>query len=144
MFKMEKDKLSIVNCQSSIEKTDILETIVANKRLEVERQKVAVPIDLLFNLGGRRMSREIVSMRQALEQSRSGIIAEFKRRSPSKGLLHPKAKAVDIVPAYEKGGASACSILTDSDFFGGAFADLKQARSLVKLPLLRKDFIIGY
>jgi Indole-3-glycerol phosphate synthase len=139
---MEKDKLSIVNCQLSIEKTDILETIVANKRLEVERQKVAVPIDLLFNLGGRRMSREIVSMRQALEQSRSGIIAEFKRRSPSKGWLHPQAKVQDIVPAYENGGASACSILTDSDFFGGNFTDLQQARSLVKLPLLRKDFII--
>ena len=121
---------------------DILETIIANKRLEVERQKVAMPLDLLYNLGGRRMSRETVSMRKAIEQSRSGIIAEFKRRSPSKGWLHPQAKVEDIVPAYENGGASACSILTDCDFFGGSFTDLQQARSLVKLPLLRKDFII--
>ena len=121
---------------------DILETIIANKQLEVARQKVAVSLDLLFNLGARRMSRNTVSMRQALEESQSGIIAEFKRRSPSKGWLYPNAKVGDIVPAYENGGASACSILTDSDFFGGSFADLQQARSLVKLPLLRKDFII--
>ena len=121
---------------------DILKEIVDNKRLEVARQKEAVPLDLLFNLGSRRMSRKTVSMRQALEQSQSGIIAEFKRRSPSKGWLYPNAKISDIVPAYEDGGASACSILTDSDYFGGAFADLQRARSLVKLPLLRKDFMI--
>ena len=121
---------------------DILETIVANKWLEVARQKVAVPLDLLFSLGSKRMNRLTISMRQALEQSHSGIIAEFKRRSPSKGWLHPNAKVMDVVPAYEKGGASACSILTDGDFFGGCFSDLQQARSLVKLPLLRKDFII--
>ena len=121
---------------------DILETIVANKRLEVARQKVAVPLDLLFNLGARRMNRQIVSMRKALESSKTGIIAEFKRRSPSKGWLYPEAKVAAIIPAYENGGASACSILTDSDFFGGSFSDLQQARSLVKLPLLRKDFII--
>ena len=141
-IKTGENKFSIFNFQFSIEKPDILETIIANKRLEVARQKVAVPLDLLFNLGGRRMSREPVSMRRALEQSQSGIIAEFKRRSPSKGWLHPQAKVEDIVTAYENGGASVCSILTDSDFFGGSFTDLQQARSLVKLPLLRKDFII--
>lgn len=121
---------------------DILETIVANKHLEVARQKEAVPLDLLLNLGSRRLSRPVISMRQALEQSESGIIAEFKRRSPSKGWLYPNAKVADVVSAYERGGASACSILTDSDFFGGSFTDLQHARSLVKLPLLRKDFII--
>ena len=121
---------------------DILKTIIENKRLEVERQKVAVPLDMLVSLGSRRMSRNVVSMRHALAQSQSGIIAEFKRRSPSKGWLYPNANISDIVPAYEKGGASACSVLTDSDFFGGSFTDLQQARSLVKLPLLRKDFII--
>ena len=121
---------------------DILETIIANKRLEVARQKAAVPLDLLFNLGSRRMNRRTVSMRQALEQPPSGIIAEFKRRSPSKGWLYPDAKVTNVVPAYENGGASACSILTDSDFFGGSFADLQRARSLVKMPLLRKDFMI--
>jgi indole-3-glycerol phosphate synthase len=121
---------------------DILETIIANKRLEMARQKEAVPLDLLLNLGSKRLDCKTVSVRQALERSRSGVIAEFKRRSPSKGWLHPNAKVKDVVPAYEKGGASACSILTDSDFFGGSFTDLQQAHSLAKLPLLRKDFII--
>lgn len=121
---------------------DILETIVANKRLEIARQKEVVSLDLLLNLGSRRMSRPVFSMRKALEESESGIIAEFKRRSPSKGWLYPDAKVADVVSAYEYGGASACSILTDSDFFGGSFTDLQHARSLVKLPLLRKDFIV--
>ena len=121
---------------------DILETIIENKRLEVERQKVAIPLDLLVSLGSRRVNRSVVSMRRALEQSPSGVIAEFKRCSPSKGWLCRKAVVADIVPTYEQGGASACSILTDSEFFGGAFSDLQNARSLVQLPILRKDFII--
>jgi indole-3-glycerol phosphate synthase len=121
---------------------DILETIVAAKRLEVARQKQAIPLEMMLSLGVRYLNGNIHSMRQALEKSQTGIIAEFKRRSPSKGWLRPRAKVEDILPAYEQGGASACSILTDSDFFGGSFGDLKRARSLVKLPLLRKDFII--
>ena len=121
---------------------DILETITAHKRIEVAHQKEAVPLDLLISLGSQRMNRPTSSMRQALEQSPSGIIAEFKRRSPSKGWLFPQAKVEEIVPAYERDGAAACSILTDSEFFGGSFSDLQCARLLVRLPLLRKDFII--
>jgi indole-3-glycerol phosphate synthase len=121
---------------------DILETIVANKRLEVARQKQALSQELMLSSGAEQLSRRPFSMRKSLENSSSGIIAEFKRRSPSKGWLHPEAKVEDILPAYERAGASACSILTDSDFFGGTFDDLRYARSLVKLPLLRKDFII--
>ena len=121
---------------------DILETIVANKRREVSRQKEAVPLDFLLASGARRMSVPTCSMKRSLAASPSGIIAEFKRRSPSKGRIHPDAKVEDIVPAYEAGGAAACSILTDGDFFGGSFGDLRRARSLVRLPLLRKDFIV--
>ena len=121
---------------------DILEKIVANKRIEVAHQKEAVPLDMLFRLGAQRLSRQPVSMRQALEQSVSGIIAEFKRRSPSKGWLSPHAKVEEVIPVYDHDGAAACSILTDSRFFGGSFSDLQRARSLVQLPLLRKDFII--
>ena len=81
-------------------------------------------------------------MRSALASSPFGIIAEFKRRSPSKGWIFPEANVLEVVPAYEKAGASACSILTDNQFFGGSLEDLLAARSLVKLPLLRKEFII--
>lgn len=121
---------------------DILQEIVANKRIEVNRQKEAVKLRTLLRLGDERLERPVVSMRKALAQSTSGIIAEFKRKSPSKGWLHPQAKVESIVPAYEAAGASACSILTDSHFFGGSLGDLKRARQLVNLPLLRKDFII--
>jgi indole-3-glycerol phosphate synthase len=121
---------------------DILYTIVENKKLEVKRQKEAVPLDLMMSYGLKRMNTDTVSMRGSLEKSKTGIIAEFKRRSPSKGWLHKEARIEDVLPLYEKGGASACSILTDGDFFGGSFSDLQKARELVKLPLIRKDFII--
>ncbi|MGM9796040.1 MAG: indole-3-glycerol phosphate synthase TrpC [Parabacteroides sp.] len=121
---------------------DILETIVANKRKEVERQKQAVSLQTLVALGGDRLERPTFSMRQALASSATGIIAEFKRKSPSKGWLHPGAQVQKVVPFYAEGGASACSILTDGDFFGGSLSDLQQARRLVNIPLLRKDFIV--
>lgn len=121
---------------------DILETITAHKHKEVARQKEAVSLDLLFSLGSQRLNRPTLSMRQALERSSSGIIAEFKRRSPSKGWLFPHARVEEVLPEYMNGGAAACSILTDSEFFGGSFSDLQHARSLVPLPLLRKDFIV--
>jgi indole-3-glycerol phosphate synthase len=121
---------------------DILDKIVANKRLEVVRLKEAVSMETLLRFGERRFDRATCSMRRALEASQTGIIAEFKRRSPSKGWLHPNVSVCDVVPAYERGGASACSVLTDAEFFGGSYEDLRNARSQVKLPLLRKDFII--
>lgn len=121
---------------------DILQDIIAHKRIEVERQKQAVSLQTLLALGSDRLERTPRSMRQALAVSPSGIIAEFKRKSPSKGWLHPGAKVADIIPAYEQNGASACSILTDGYFFGGSLGDLQRARRLTNLPLLRKDFII--
>lgn len=121
---------------------DILQDIIANKHIEVERQKQAVRLQMLLALGGERLERSTHSMRASLAASSSGIIAEFKRKSPSKGWLHPDAAIAEVVPAYEQAGASACSVLTDSLFFGGSLGDLCQARQKVNLPLLRKDFII--
>lgn len=123
---------------------DILEEIIANKRSELIRQKEAVsPAELRARIEeSAPRERGHRSLRAALRQSPSGIIAEFKRKSPSKGWIHPEAKVADVLPTYERSGAAACSILTDSDFFGGSLGDLREARSLVKLPLLRKDFII--
>lgn len=121
---------------------DILREIIAHKRLEVAAQKKVVPPELLESQLVEAMRRPTLSMRAALASSPTGIIAEFKRRSPSKGWIFPDAKVEEVVPAYEQAGASACSILTDSIFFGGGLADLVAARKLVKLPLLRKEFII--
>ncbi|MGN1245667.1 MAG: indole-3-glycerol-phosphate synthase, partial [Muribaculaceae bacterium] len=71
-----------------------------------------------------------------------GIIAEFKRRSPSKGNIHPCADVTTVVSEYARNGAAACSILTDTCFFGGSLADLASARQCVQIPLLRKDFMV--
>jgi indole-3-glycerol phosphate synthase len=78
----------------------------------------------------------------ALTQSGIAVIAEFKRRSPSAGTLREGAELETLVPAYERGGASALSVLTEQQNFGGSLADLKLARELVRLPTLRKDFIV--
>jgi len=121
---------------------NILEIICANKRLEVTRQKEAIDISYLeYVLSFQK--REKISFKQALAASNSGIIAEFKRRSPSKGWIHPDADVTSIVQDYEASGATAVSCLTDEKFFGGGFEDFKKARAVIrKIPLLRKDFII--
>lgn len=121
---------------------DILHDIIINKQIEVEEQKQAVDLRTLLTMGSHSLERKTVSMKNALAGSPFGIIAEFKRKSPSKGWLYPDATIEEIIPLYEKNGASACSILTDNVFFGGSLNDLQMARKLVHIPLLRKDFII--
>ena len=121
---------------------DILDKIIENKRKEVASQKQTISLKKMIDANAHNFVRPVYSMRDALANSQSGIIAEFKRKSPSKGWIFPDAKIEDIAPAYESGGATACSILTDWDYFGGTHTDLIQARDLVKIPLLRKDFVI--
>lgn len=124
---------------------DILSEITDHKRIEVELQKQAVSPEQL-----REQVRDLMenspaprrSMKRALASSPAGIIAEFKRRSPSKGCIYETAKADEIPAAYEAAGASAISILTDEKFFGGSLRDIRTARPLVDIPILRKDFII--
>lgn len=121
---------------------NILQTICDNKRLEVARQKEAVSVSFLEYMMGFQ-KRGKISFRQALATSGSGIVAEFKRRSPSKGWIHPDADVTGIVQAYEASGATAVSCLTDEKFFGGGFEDFKKARAAIcRIPLLRKDFIV--
>lgn len=119
--------------------TDILTEIIANKRNEVAEAKRQLPQQELEAL---LQPRQYLSMRQSIEAKPYGIIAEFKRRSPSKGWIHPEAQVEDVAPLYETGGAAAMSVLTDNKFFGGSLDDLQQARSLINIPILRKDFII--
>lgn len=119
---------------------DILSEIIANKRFEVDLQKQTISLEQLQD--GIQESRPGISMKQALLSSPSGIIAEFKRRSPSKGWIKENAKPEEIIPAYAAAGASALSILTDEKFFGGSLKDIRTARPLVDLPIIRKDFII--
>ena len=131
---------------------DILSEIIAHKRIEIELQKRAVSLERLQEEVAAMMQKDatagtsvaipVRSMKQALASSPTGIIAEFKRRSPSKGWIHEAARAEEIPAAYETAGASAVSILTDEKFFGGSLQDIRMARPLVGIPILRKDFII--
>lgn len=119
---------------------NILDKIIANKRLEVERHKKDTSINELE----KRLSTITTpaSFKEAIKNSRTGIIAEFKRRSPSRDWIFKDAKIEDVIPLYSQNGASAISVLTDMDFFGGELADLELAGSLTKTPLLRKDFVV--
>ncbi len=121
-------------------KKDILAEIVANKRFELDVQKRSISPEQLREAATE--PRSFRSMRTSLAGSPSGIIAEFKRRSPSKGWIQKEAKPEEITVAYEQAGASALSILTDEVYFGGTLKDIRVARPLVNLPILRKEFIV--
>ncbi|MCS6969197.1 MAG: indole-3-glycerol phosphate synthase TrpC [Cytophagales bacterium] len=122
---------------------DILQKIIAHKFKEVLAAQEKTPLKELEK--SPLFSRRAISLKERLLQpsSRPHIIAEFKKRSPSKGIINDLAKAEEVAKGYEKAGAVAVSILTDKDFFGGNNEDLQQARQVVNLPLLRKEFIIS-
>jgi indole-3-glycerol phosphate synthase len=120
---------------------NILEKIVEQKRKEVAERKIQFPVkriekDVYF-------SRETFSMKEhLLRKDLSGIIAEIKRKSPSKGIINARVSIEQISNGYVKSGASALSILTDTHFFGGSNDDLMTARKINTCPILRKEFIL--
>jgi indole-3-glycerol phosphate synthase len=119
---------------------NILDNIIEHKKEEVARRKLETPVSELEKSS--LFSRPTLSLKQfLLDKTRTGIIAEFKRRSPSKGLINGHADVVEVTTAYANGGASCLSVLTDEKFFGGNTADLIKAR-VNQIPILRKDFII--
>ncbi len=120
---------------------DILAEIVASKITEVADRKKVRSVQELE--GASMFSRESLSLRSFLTQpDRTGIIAEFKRQSPSKGLINGTALVQDVTTAYARNGASGLSVLTDQHYFGGSMDDLQQARAVNNIPILRKDFVI--
>ena len=119
---------------------NILSQIVENKRAEIESHKSMFPLEHL--LEPLFINRETISLKNAVNTSAHGIIAEFKRKSPSKGWINRDASINQVIEEYSSGDAAAISVLTDPDFFGGSLNDLKQARRISQKPLLRKDFII--
>lgn len=119
---------------------NILDTIIARKREEVANRKATMPVEQLMLSPA--FARDTFSLAQFLRDgNRNGIIAEFKRRSPSKGVINATARVEDVTRAYAGNGASALSVLTDAEFFGGSTADLLAAR-FNQVPILRKDFMI--
>ncbi len=120
---------------------DVLTRIIANKKKEVAIYKGIVSQKQLES-ELENCHLPIYSLQEALLESTTGIIAEFKRKSPSKGWINKKADAKDVVKKYKYGGAAAVSVLTDGHFFGGLMADLSTAASILEIPVLRKDFIV--
>ena len=119
----------------------ILDTIVAQKKLEVAEQQSVISIAQLEQSSFFQMPS--LSLKANLQdQSNTGIIAEFKRKSPSKGVINAGATVQDVTMAYTQYGAAGISVLTDASFFGGALVDLETA-TINKIPLLRKDFMIS-
>lgn len=125
---------------------DILNDIVEYKKIEVERQKRNLPpVELYRRVDKMKVDASLRpqrSMSRALSASDTGIIAEFKRRSPSKGWINEHASLEAVAGGYAQNGASALSVLTDEKFFGGNLDFLRTVSSLVDVPVLRKDFII--
>lgn len=119
----------------------ILDKIIAEKKLEVEDNKNLISIKQLEKRKG--FLRTPLSLKEALtRQGSSGIIAEFKRKSPSKGIINNKASVEEVTTGYMQANAAGLSILTDRPFFGGSPIDVIAARELNSIPILRKDFIV--
>lgn len=118
----------------------ILDKIIADKEIEVAERKKLVTIDDLQ--ASPYFGRKCISLKGSLMNSESGIISEFKRKSPSKGWIHENADVVEITSGYNQAGAAGISILTDSKYFGGVAEDLIAARPHLNCPVLRKDFMI--
>ncbi|MCK0180589.1 indole-3-glycerol phosphate synthase TrpC [Flavobacteriaceae bacterium S0862] len=119
---------------------NILDKIVKDKRVEVTLRKKLIPIKQLEN--SVLFERSTVSLTNNLRNSKSGIIAEHKRRSPSKSIINNSLNVQDVAKGYEDAGVSGMSVLTDAKYFGGSLDDLLHARASCKLPLLRKEFVI--
>ncbi|WP_394660202.1 indole-3-glycerol phosphate synthase TrpC [uncultured Chryseobacterium sp.] len=118
---------------------NILDKIIQKKKEEVALSKSKVPVQQLKD--SEFFGRKGFSLKETLK-TKSGIIAEFKRQSPSKGIINDKVSPLEVASAYENSGASAVSVLTDREFFGGSFDDILSIRNHINIPVLRKDFMV--
>ena len=120
---------------------NILDQIIENKRKEVTQRKSVTTVSMLS--ASNLFNRNTISLvSRLLDSTSTGVIAEFKRRSPSKGIINNTATPLEVAVGYENAGAAGISILTDEQFFGGADTDLIKVRSTINIPILRKEFII--
>ncbi len=119
---------------------NILDKIIAFKRSELECKKKCFPVSKFENSAF--FKREMPSFHDALAKPGPSLIGEFKRKSPSNGMININAETEQVARGYEEAGIAAMSIITDMEFFGGADHDLQNVAGFVKIPLLRKDFIV--
>jgi indole-3-glycerol phosphate synthase len=121
----------------------VLAEIMATTQTAVAERERTVPVaELLAQGEQRRVAGDLRSFRDALAAPGLSVIAEHKRSSPSAGMIRSDLALPEVVTSYERGGASALSVLTEETRFGGSLADLAQARAAATLPILRKDFVV--
>lgn len=118
----------------------ILEKIIETKKNELEIVKKTIPIEELKKLPN--FERKSISLVERLKNSSHGIIAEHKRKSPSKSIINDSISINEIITGYNNANVCGISVLTDKDYFGGSLNDLRNARKLTNIPILRKEFII--
>lgn len=118
---------------------NILDKIIDQKKQEVADAKKKISLTQLKDAA--LFYRKTFSLKESVKSGR-GIIAEFKRQSPSKGIINDNADVLEVTKSYERFGASGISILTDSEFFGGKLEDILKVRNEISIPILRKDFMI--
>jgi indole-3-glycerol phosphate synthase len=122
---------------------NVLEQIVERTRAEVARRRATTPLSEVERQAATRAAADPPrGFEAALSCPGVAVIAEHKRRSPSAGVIREDLELEDVVAAYDRGGASAISVLTERESFGGSLADLARARAATELPILRKDFVV--
>jgi indole-3-glycerol phosphate synthase len=128
----------------SKQRPDILNRILATKQQEISERQKKVSFDALQQQAHHVSPPRgfIAALRRRVEQGGAGVIAEIKKASPSKGVIREDFNVIDIARAYQAGGASCLSVLTDNEYFQGHEVFLTQARSACTLPVIRKDFIV--
>jgi len=119
---------------------NILDVIIEQKLLEISIQSVKTPIK---NLKLAQREIPIISLKDTLSKAKTQIISEIKQKSPSEGQILKIDNIIEIAKDFEKNGAAAISVLTDKEFFGGSLELLKEIKNVIKIPVLRKDFIIS-
>ncbi len=120
---------------------EIFNNIIKNKRIEIQHFKKAVPLQTLLGLTDEALGRKTISMKEALENSKSGIIAEYKRVTPNKGSF-TVCNRDKYLSSCQENGVTGFSIYTDYKFYKGTIRDLKESRKVSSLPILQKDFIL--
>ena len=118
----------------------ILEKIIETKKIELEIVKKTISIEDLKKLPN--FQKKSTSLVNRLKNSSHGIIAEHKRRSPSKSIINESIDINQIIHGYDRADVCGISVLTDKEYFGGSLNDLRNARKLTNIPILRKEFII--
>lgn len=119
---------------------DVLKKIIEHKKGEVESKKRGIPKEVLQSFP--LFDRKPLSLASSVKQTPAGIIAEYKRRSPSKNEINYKNRVTEVTGGYQIAGACGISVLTDTQFFGGSLDDLLYSKTTTVTPILRKDFII--